>query len=247
MRVFGLIGHPLTHSFSGSYFEKKFRELGRSDHIYNLYPLPDLNGFSTWVRSIEGLEGLNVTIPYKRSILSFLDDFHLPDGLAACNCIHISNNKLIGYNTDVIGFAQSMKPLLRPHHQRALVLGQGGAAEAVCYVLKQWQIPFQQVGRQSTASGGLTYSMLTRQLIEEFPLIINTTPLGTYPNTAECPPIPYEGLGPDHLLFDLVYNPERTVFLVRGEERGATICNGLGMLVGQAEASWSIWNSNLIR
>ncbi|MBM3432682.1 MAG: shikimate dehydrogenase [Bacteroidetes bacterium] len=246
MRVFGLIGNPLTHSFSGSYFEKKFRELGLHDHVYNLYSLPDLSEFASWVRRVDGLEGLNVTIPYKKSILPYLDEICLPEGLVTCNCIHLRDNKLIGYNTDVIGFANSLKPLLKPHHQRALVLGQGGAAEAVCHVLKQWQIPFRQVGREASVPGGLTYSMLTSLLIEEHPLLIHTTPLGTYPNVSDYPPIPYEGIGPNHLLYDLVYNPERTVFLSKGAERGAIISNGWNMLVGQAEASWSIWNGNLL-
>ena len=246
MRVYGLIGNPLTHSFSGSYFEKKFRELKLTDHVYRLFPLEDLTDFSSWVQSIDGLEGLNVTIPYKKSILPFLDEIRLPDGLSACNCIHFTDGKRIGYNTDVIGFADSLKPLLKPHHQRALVLGQGGAAEAVHLVLKQWKIPFLSVGRVSKGFDTITYADLTKQTVEEHTLIIQTTPLGTYPEVDVCPPIPYEGIGSHHLLYDLVYNPTRTLFLAKGEAQGATTCNGWNMLVLQAEASWSIWKGTLV-
>lgn len=246
MRVFGLIGNPLTHSFSGTYFEKKFRESGLSDHVYHLYPLPNLDGFPEWVRGIEGLVGLNVTIPYKKSILPFLDETRLPAGLQACNCIHIESGKLIGYNTDVIGFKESLKPLLKQHHDRALVLGYGGAAEAVRYALQAWQIPFETVVRERRMSDQLLFDELTEEMISEYPLIINTTPLGTYPHTDQYPPIPYEGIGTQHLLYDLVYNPARTVFLERGAARGAATSNGSSMLVLQAEAAWSIWNGGSI-
>ncbi len=245
MRVFGLIGYPLTHSFSGAYFEKKFQESGLSNHRYHLYPMPQLDGFTDWVHSIEGLVGLNVTIPHKKNILPFLDEHRLPAGSQACNCIHISEGKLIGYNTDVIGFAESLKPYVRPQHDRALVLGQGGAAEAVCHVLQQWQIPYRTVSRTKRDSDQLVYQELTKALIEEYRLIIQTTPLGTYPRVEEFPSIPYEGIGADHLLYDLVYNPPQTIFLQRGAERGATTINGLRMLEIQAEASWSIWNGGL--
>lgn len=242
MRVFGLIGNPLTHSFSGRYFEEKFRLLGLSDHVYHLYPLPDLNNFSEWVHSIEGLAGLNVTIPYKKSILPFLDVSRLPEGLDASNCIAIQAGKRIGYNTDVIGFADSLKPLLKPHHDQALVLGHGGAAEAVCYVLGQLRIPFRIVGRKPGPSIDLTYAELTDEVMQLARLIIQTTPLGTYPNVDACLPIPYNAIGPDHLLYDLVYNPAQTLFLKLGAQRGATTKNGEEMLVLQAEASWRIWN-----
>ncbi len=245
MRVFGLIGNPLTHSFSGSYFEKKFRALGLTDHTYQLFPLEDLSDFPTWVQRIEGLEGLNVTIPYKKSILPFLDELRLPEGLMACNCIQFTEGKRIGYNTDVIGFSESLRPLLRPHHQRALVLGQGGAAEAVQYVLQQWKIPYVSVGRTAKGSDTITYADLSRQTVEDHTLIIHTTPLGTFPDVDDCPPLPYEGIGPNHLLYDLVYNPTRTLFLAKGEAQGATTCNGWNMLVLQAEASWSIWKGML--
>ncbi|MFM7671213.1 MAG: shikimate dehydrogenase family protein [Bacteroidota bacterium] len=242
MRVFGLIGYPLTHSFSGTYFNKKFLALGLTDHVYQLFPRQDLTDLKTWALGIEGLAGLNITIPHKKSVIPYLDEIRLPNGLHACNCIHIENGQLIGYNTDVIGFSKSLEPLLKPVHTRALVLGQGGAAEAVRYVLRQRQIPFLTVGRTQKHEQELLYDELTEEIIEQHPLIINTTPLGTSPKVDECAPIPYEGIGNDHILYDLVYNPAKTMFLHKGEERGATICNGWEMLVLQAEASWSIWN-----
>lgn len=243
MRVFGLIGQPLTHSFSGQYFSEKFKSLGLTDHQYNLYPLPDLNGFREWVHSIEDLVGLNVTIPYKKSILPLLDENHLPMGLEACNCIHVQAGKLVGYNTDVIGFSASLRPLLQSHHDQALVLGHGGAAEAVCFVLKQLQIPYRTVGRRVGEGVDLTYEELQIDDVRSARLIIQTTPLGTYPKIDECPSIPYEAIGPEHLLFDLIYNPAKTRFLTKGEAQGATIKNGEEMLVLQAEESWRIWNA----
>lgn len=244
MRVFGLIGQSLTHSFSGRYFAEKFRSLGLTDHRYELFPLSDLNGFSTWVHGIEGLVGLNVTVPFKQSIVPFLDGSHLPAGLNACNCIVLKSGKLIGYNTDVLGFAASLKPLLKPTHNQALVLGHGGAAEAICFVLEQFQIPYQVVGRNAGPAVDLTYSELSAQTVQQSRLIIQATPLGTYPKVDECPLIPYEGIGPDHLLYDLVYNPVQTRFLLMGASRGAAVKNGEEMLILQAEASWRIWNEN---
>ena len=242
MRVFGLIGYPLTHSFSGNYFEKKFTELGLSDHRYRLFPLPELTDFHQWVRSIPGLKGLNVTIPHKKSIIAYLDECRLPEGLSACNCIHIESGRLIGYNTDVIGFTESLRPKLPPHVSQALILGQGGAAVAVQFALQSLGISFKTVVRNRITPEQLLYDDLTPELIAAHPLIINTTPLGTFPEVHECPAIPYEGIGSEHLLYDLVYNPAQTLFLQKGLERGATILNGYEMLVLQAEASWSIWN-----
>jgi shikimate dehydrogenase len=242
MRVFGLIGYPLTHSFSGNYFGKKFDELGLTDHEYRLFPRPDLNDFSTWVRSIDGLVGLNVTIPYKKSIIPFLDELRTPNGLQACNCIHIESGRLVGYNTDVIGFRESLKPLLQAHHKQALILGDGGAAEAVRFALQELQISYKSVVRNRNRPEQLLLSELTTSIIADHTLIINTTPLGTFPKVEEFPLIPYEGISTDHLLYDLVYNPARTLFLQKGEEYGAIVMNGLDMLVLQAEAAWAIWN-----
>jgi shikimate dehydrogenase len=187
------------------------------------------------------LAGLNVTIPYKEKVIPFLDE--LSDEvkeIGACNCISIKETKLKGYNTDVIGFEKSLKKKLKPYHQKALVLGTGGAAKAVYYILHKNQIPFLKVSR-TAGENQLTYESLTREIIESHQLIVNTTPLGMYPDVNSFPPIPYQYVGDQHYLFDLVYNPAKTIFLSRGEERGAAIENGADMLVDQAEASWDIW------
>ena len=184
---------------------------------------------------------MNVTIPYKQQVMKYLDESKLPQGVDACNCIKIENGKLTGNNTDVIGFEKSFTPLLREHHTRALVLGNGGATVAVTYVLRKLGIEYLIVSRTLHADSSLIYSDLSREVISSHPIIINTTPLGTYPDTEVAVPIPYEAIGKEHYLFDLIYNPEKTLFLRRGEERGATIKNGYEMLVIQAEESWNIW------
>lgn len=187
------------------------------------------------------LKGLNVTVPYKKLVLPFLDARNIPGELAACNCIKIKNGQLTGYNTDVVGFEKSLLPLLKTHHSKALILGNGGAAAAVRYVLKRLSISFTMVSRQPQ-NDVLTYDQLTAKVIEEYSLIINTTPLGTFPEVEQYPQIPYHFLSSKHLLYDLVYNPEKTLFLQKGEAQGAAIKNGYEMLVLQAEESWRIWN-----
>ena len=190
-----------------------------------------------------GLCGLNVTIPHKQHVVSFLNDIsHLPKGLTACNCIKIDDGKLLGYNTDVTGFEKSLLPLLQPFHKKALVLGNGGAAEAVKFVLGKLGLGYKVVSRKLHGDAQLTYSDLTEDVIREHLLIINTTPLGTFPQTDKCPDIPYQFITPQHYLFDLVYNPPKTLFLQKGEEKGAAVKNGYDMLVIQAEESWRIWN-----
>jgi shikimate dehydrogenase len=187
------------------------------------------------------LAGLNVTIPYKEKVIPYLDV--LSDEvkqIGACNCIAIQGSKLKGYNTDVIGFEISLMKKLKSHHQQALVLGTGGAAKAVHYVLAKNGISFLKISR-TPGDDQLSYESLTKEIIESHQLIVNTTPLGMYPDINSFPPIPYEHLGNQHYLFDLVYNPDKTMFLLRGEERGAEIENGADMLIDQAEASWDIW------
>lgn len=241
MRRFGLIGYPLSHSFSQKYFTEKFeREAIRNCHYAN-FPIAEISQLRNIIDSNPGLEGLNVTIPYKLQVLPFLDDTsHLPIG--ACNCIKISAGALSGYNTDVTGFERSLQTKLKPNHRQALVLGKGGASEAVRFVLSKLQIEFRQVSRHP-APAELAYEDLTDKVIRNHLLIINCTPLGMYPKVDEAPPIPYEGIGTDHYLFDLIYNPEITLFLQKGLEKGAQVQNGLDMLVIQAEESWKIWNS----
>lgn len=243
MRLFGLIGHPLSHSFSKKYFTEKFDKLGLADCRYELFPLSTIDELPALLASNPELEGLNVTIPYKKEVLKFLDDSAVPDGLQACNCIRIEKGHLTGYNTDAIGFEKSIKPLLKPWHTHALVLGNGGAAEAVIYVLKKIGISFEVVSRSLHKGSTLTYDKLNKAIIEKNTVIVNTTPLGMYPKVESCPDIPYEFLTDQHLLYDLVYNPAETLFLQKGKQNGASIKNGEEMLILQAEESWTIWNS----
>jgi shikimate dehydrogenase len=243
MRQFGLIGYPLGHSFSKRYFTEKFQELGLNDHVYETYPIESIEGFKSLVDSHSNLIGLNVTIPHKEAVIPFLD-FKSPvvKAIGACNCIHIKEGKLWGYNTDVIGFHRSLQSSFPDLPGKALILGTGGASKAVRYVLETLNISFQFVSRKKTDST-LSYENLDAELIREYRLIINTTPLGMQPAISEAPPIPYEFIGDGHCLFDLIYNPATTVFLEKGRKRGAQIQNGLDMLVIQAEESWKIWNA----
>ena len=245
MRLFGLIGYPLSHSFSKRYFTNKFAEGKLGDCRYELFPLSSINELPALLKENPSLEGLNVTIPYKKEVLAYLDNRDgLPPGLEACNCIRIRKGKLEGFNTDVTGFRNSLQPLLEPHHRNALVLGNGGATAAVVYALQELGIGYQVVSRRLHHGSTLTYEQLHPSLLEEYTLLINTTPLGMYPNEQACPDIPYASTGSRHLYYDLVYNPAKTVFLQKGEERGARIKNGEEMLVLQAEESWRIWNAD---
>ena len=243
MRLFGLIGYPLSHSFSKKYFTKKFELEEMTDCRYELFPLKKIDELPSLVKDHPELEGLNVTIPYKKKVLPFLDDSHISAGLNACNCINISNGKLVGYNTDATGFEKSFKPLLKSYHKKALILGNGGAAAAIVFVLQKLKIDFHIVSRKMHDDSSLTYKSIDREIIQEHTVIINTTPLGMYPDSASFPDIPYKFVTNKHLLFDLVYNPARTIFLQKGEGQGATIRNGEEMLMLQAEESWRIWNS----
>jgi shikimate dehydrogenase len=243
MRLFGLIGYPLSHSFSKKYFEDKFKREGLADCRYELFPLRSIDGLKEILKGNPDLKGLNVTIPYKQQVLSFLDSFsNIPEEIKACNCIKINKGKLIGYNTDVIGFEKSLRPLLKPWHKKALILGNGGATGAVTFILKKLDISYVIVSRSLHANSTLCYKDLSDQLMQENLLIINTTPLGMYPQTEQYPDIPYEFITSNHLLYDLIYNPAKTLFLQKGEEKGATIKNGEEMLILQAEESWRIWN-----
>lgn len=245
MKTYGLIGFPLSHSFSQNYFTAKFQNERIVDCRYEAYPIRSIEEIKTLIRSDCRLMGLNVTIPYKQSVLSFLDNTdRIPAGLSACNCISIKDGKLIGYNTDVTGFERSLLPNLQTYHTNALVLGNGGAAEAIKFVLNKLKINHKLVSRKNHRDADLTYNELGESVIKEHTLIINSTPLGTYPDINECPDIPYGFLTDQHFLYDLVYNPEKTLFLQKGEAAGAQIKNGYEMLVLQAEESWRIWNED---
>ena len=243
MKRYGLLGRTLKHSFSKNYFTQKFASAGIFDCEYLNFELPSIESFPKLLESHPELVGLNVTIPYKEDVLPFLTAFSdVVEQIGACNCIKIDGEKVKGYNTDVVGFRNSLSPRLESHHQKALVLGTGGASKAIQYVLEQLGIGYKTVSRQRSGER-LAYEDVDEKLLTDHYLIINTTPLGMFPNTDAAPVLPYQALTPRHLLFDIVYNPEKTRFLAEGEKRGAQICNGYEMLIGQAEESWRIWNS----
>lgn len=241
-QLYGIIGYPLGHSFSPQYFNQKFGSEG-IDAAYRSFPIKDLADFPKFIDDHPALAGLNVTIPHKKTIIPYLDDIDpAAQEIGAVNCISISNGIKKGYNTDVLGFTISIKPLLRPHHSHALVLGTGGGSDAVAYSLTSLCIPYKKVSRQPQTDM-LQYQELNKEIITACKLIINTTPLGMYPDVESYPPIPYQYLTENHLLYDLIYYPDTTTFLKLGKEKGATIKNGYEMLLLQAEASWEIWTS----
>jgi shikimate dehydrogenase len=261
MKQYGLIGYPLSHSFSKKYFAEKFEKEKITDTVYDLFPIEHIHELPGLLKAKPDLCGLNVTVPHKISVIKYLDWIESDAKAAgAVNCIRVSSEspveaafsgelgikghdfRLEGFNTDIYGFEMSLKPLLKEQHDQALVLGDGGAAKAVKCVLENLGINFKVVTRKPH-SGNLLFKDLKPHHIQQSPLIINTTPLGMFPDVNEYPPIPYEAITNAHLLYDMIYNPEKTLFLEKGEERGATIKNGYEMLVLQAEKSWEIWTS----
>ncbi len=237
MRTFGLIGKTLTHSFSVQYFNEKFFKEGISKCQYLNFELAKISEFPELIKDYK-LSGLNITIPYKESIIPYLDELSpAAKSIGAVNTIQIIKGKLIGHNTDYIGFLQSLKPIIEGRN-KALILGDGGSAKAVRFALKQLNIAHKTVSRKTS----FDYLDIDRQIIEFNDIIINTTPLGTFPKTDEYPRIPYEYLNSKHLLYDLTYNPPKSLFLQYGKAHKCTIKNGLEMLQKQAEASWNIWN-----
>jgi shikimate dehydrogenase len=232
----------LSHSFSKKYFTEKFNCEGIKNASYELFPFENIDMLPDLIKAEPNLYGLNVTIPYKQEVLRFLDVLSpVVKEINACNCIKIVEGKLIGFNTDVIGFEKSLKKKLKIHHSQAIILGTGGAAKAVEFVLRKLEISYIQVSRIKSEYA-ISYKELTSEIIATHNLIINTTPLGMYPAIDESPAIPYEYISNSHYLFDLVYNPSETVFLKKGRVQGADTENGADMLVDQAEASWEIWN-----
>lgn len=240
MHKYGLIGRTLGHSFSKRYFTEKFEREG-IDAEYVNYEMPDASGLLPLIEKEPQLRGLNVTIPYKQDVVPMLRS--LSDearAIGAVNVIRVSD--MCGFNTDVVGFRESLRPLLLPHHTHALVLGTGGASMAVRYGLQQLGIVSQSVSR-SRREGCISYADLDADIMARHTVVVNCTPLGTFPDVDACPDIPYHLLTPRHLLFDLVYNPSETLFLRRGRSQGAVTKNGYEMLVLQAEAAWRIWNN----
>ncbi len=246
MRKFGLIGYPLGHSFSKRFFSAKF-ESENIDALYDLYELQNMEMFAD-LKGTPGLCGLNVTIPYKEKVISYLDALDdTAQKIGAVNVIkflHTSEGKLIlkGYNSDAIGFRNSLLPLLTKHHTKALILGTGGASKALKYVLDNLKIQSVFVSR-NPSEGMISYQQINENVLQDFKLIINASPVGTFPNVNDCPDIPYQFLDTTHLLFDVVYNPAETLFMKKGKEQGAMVCNGEDMLTEQAKAAWEIWNS----
>ena len=244
MKRFGLIGKTLKHSFSKDYFTRKFAALGIEGNRYDNFELPSIDDLSSVLEENPGLEGLNVTIPYKEAVIPFLQEAdETVQAIGACNCIHIQKGRLIGFNTDAPAFLHTVLDLLKGNRPHALVLGSGGASKAVRYALSKAGISYELVSRQP-GPGQLDYESLQLRGLSHFGLIVNTTPLGMYPNVDEAPPLPYSTLTPGHFLYDLTYNPPLTKFLKEGDARGAHVRNGYDMLVEQAEESWRIWNAH---
>lgn len=244
--VFGLVGKNISYSFSKAYFSKKFNDLGLKNHKYVNFDMEKIAVFSEVIHANRFvLKGLNVTIPYKQDVFLYLDKVHkTARKVGAVNTIKITKKgKLKGYNTDVIGFRDSITPLLKEHHTKALILGTGGASKAIAYVLKKLDIEVKFVSRKPKKKKHMAYEDIDQTVLEQYKILINCSPLGTYPNVEQCPSIPYQFLSNKHLLYDLVYNPEETRFLVNGKAKGAIVKNGYEMLERQAEASWEIWNS----
>jgi shikimate dehydrogenase len=243
MNEYGLTGYPLEHSFSRNYFAAKFKKENLSDCIFSNFPTEDINSLSIIIDSHPRLKGLAVTIPHKKSIIPLLDELsEEAAAVGAVNCIRIRDRKLSGFNTDIIGFEESFKKHLNQDHRKALVLGSGGSSLAVKYVLNKLGIESQTVSRSGSVNRSISYESLTEEVFAAHRIIINCTPVGMHPETGKCPHIPYEFISSGHYLFDLIYNPEETLFLKKGRERGALVKNGMEMLEIQAEANWQLWN-----
>ena len=242
-KLFGLIGKNINYSFSKKYFTAKFEKEELIGYSYENFDLQAISQFPKIIRKNSNLKGLNVTIPYKEKIIPYLDKLNdKATKIGAVNCIKITKKgKLKGYNTDYYGFKKSLKPLLQPHHQKALILGTGGASKAVAYALEELGILHTFVSRSKTEDA-LDYKYINATTFDNFQIIINCTPLGTHPNIDEFPPIPYDFFTEEHIAFDLIYNPEETEFLKRAKAKNATTKNGYEMLVLQAEKGWKIWN-----
>ena len=240
---FGLIGRNISYSFSKKYFNEKF-EIGHFDNCeYKNYDIESIKEFPKIINEIKGLRGLNITIPYKEEIIPYLDKLSkTAEKIGAVNCITISKKKkLKGYNTDYHGFKKSLQPLLKDHHKKALILGTGGASKAIAYALRKLKIEYDFVSRTADEFQ-YKYEELDASIFEEYTIIINTTPVGTYPNVDDCPNLDYSLFTKKHIAYDLIYNPEETAFLKKAKAQGTVTKNGYEMLVLQAEKAWKIWN-----
>jgi shikimate dehydrogenase len=243
-KLFGLLGKDISYSFSRGYFTDKFEKSDLKKHKYVNFDIKNIKEFPSLIIENQDIKGMNVTIPYKEEVMSFLNKLdETADKIGAVNTIKFTKRgDLKGYNTDVVGFEKSISPFLKKHHKRALILGTGGASKAIAYALKKNKIKFKFVSRNPEGKKEIAYSDIDKDILQKYHIIINCTPLGTFPEILKCPNIPYEYLTKKHLLYDLIYNPEVTAFLKNGKEKGAIIKNGLEMLQIQAEESWRIWN-----
>ncbi|TYA53869.1 shikimate dehydrogenase family protein [Formosa maritima] len=242
---YGLIGKNISYSFSKDFFNKKFKDEAIAFSKYENFDIQSITEFPNILKENPNIKGLNVTIPYKELIIPFLDKIdEEAKNIGAVNTIKISKKgKLKGYNTDCYGFKNSIKPNLKPHHEKALILGTGGASKAIAFALTKMNISYAFVSRTSSNSAAYTYASLKEKDIENHQIIINCTPLGTYPKIMDCPKIPYQAISDKHILFDLIYNPKETQFLKLGKVNNATTMNGLDMLIFQANKAWEVWNS----
>ncbi len=243
IKLFGLLGRNISYSFSRGYFADKFKNEKIEHCQYVNFDIPTIDDFPSIINNTPNLKGLNVTIPYKQEVIPFLDELSgNAKKIGAVNTITISKKgKTKGYNTDFYGFKKSLKPLLKKRHQKALILGTGGASKGVAYALEQLNIAYTYVSR-NPEQGALAYSDLNEAVFKEYLLVINCSPIGTSPNTDKCPDIPYEYFTDKHIAYDLIYNPAETLFMQKAKEKGAVVKNGLDMLVFQAEKAWQIWN-----
>jgi shikimate dehydrogenase len=243
-KIFGLLGKNISYSFSRGYFTEKFEKLNLKKHKYLNFDIQQIKDFPLIIGKENNLKGINVTIPYKEEIIPFLDKLdETAKKIGAVNTIKFTRRgNLKGYNSDVVGFENSIKPLLQSHHKKALILGTGGASKAIAYALNKNNMKFKFVSRNPEGKNEISYSSLTQDILLNYTVIINCTPLGTFPATEKYPDIPYQFITEAHLLYDLIYNPEISTFLSKGKEKGAIIKNGFEMLQLQAEESWRIWN-----
>ncbi len=244
MNKLGLLGKNISYSFSRAYFKQKFENENITDTTYENFDIDSIELFPSIIKNTQNLKGLNVTIPYKEAVLPYLDKINKKaQAIGAVNTIKITKKgKLVGYNTDCYGFKKTLKPFLKTHHKNALILGTGGASKAIAFTFKELGINFNYVSRKQSEYVSFTYESLTEKIIKEHQIIVNSTPLGTFPNIEDCPDIPYSAITSNHILFDLIYNPEETKFLRLGKQQQALPINGLNMLKLQAEKAWSIWN-----
>jgi shikimate dehydrogenase len=243
-KVFGLLGKNISYSFSRGYFAEKFELLGLNKYEYKNFDIQDIAGFSSIIKDETCLKGINVTIPYKEEVMQYLDIIDdTAKAIGAVNTIKFTKRgNLKGYNTDVVGFENSISPYFKSHHKFALILGTGGASKAIAYALKKNKIQYKFVSRKPSGKEEISYNDLTNEVLNKYHIIVNCTPIGTSPDIHVSPNIPYQFLSEKHLLFDLIYNPEISAFLAKGKQQGASIKNGFEMLEMQAEESWRIWN-----